>query len=246
MAIRIQPKDPDICEQDPFENDLLNRKQSIEVLTSIIGSIEGPCVLAVDAAWGTGKTTFLRMWSQHLRNCGFSVVEFNAWETDFSGDPFVALSSEITGGLERYTDDFRGTGLDAFRKASREMVRTMPGPLLRIAASAIPYVGTQMAKELESTSGYPEEDATSGYLAAKRAMHDFKAVLHETATSLAESREGKPLVVMIDELDRCRPSYAIALLEVAKHLFTVDHIVFVLAVDRAQLGPVHTNATHRL
>ena len=66
-------------------------------------------------------------------------------------------------------------------------------------------------------------------------MADFKAVLHGIAISLAESRGGKPLVLVIDELDRCRPSYAVALLEAAKHLFMVDHIVFVLAIDRAQL-----------
>ena len=41
---------------------------------------------------------------------------------------------------------------------------------------------------------------------------------------------------MIDELDRCRPSYAVELLEVAKHLFSVDHIVFVLAINRSQLS----------
>ena len=52
--------------------------------------------MAVDAAWGAGKTTFLKMWAQHLRNEGFPVVEFNAWETDASGDPFLALTSEIT------------------------------------------------------------------------------------------------------------------------------------------------------
>ncbi len=46
----------------------------------------------------------------------------------------------------------------------------------------------------------------------------------------------RPLIVMIDELDRCRPSYAIELLEVAKHLFSVDHIVFVLAVNRSELA----------
>ena len=236
MAIRIQPKEPDICEDNPFKNDLLNRKQSIEVLTSIIGSIEGPCVLAVDAAWGTGKTTFLRMWSQHLRNRGFSVVEFNAWETDFSGDPFIALSSEITDGLGKYAKDSQSTGLEAFRKATRQMMRTMSGPLLRIGASAVPSIGHQIVKELESPATSTEKDATSEYLTAKGVMHDFKVVLHDTAAALAESRKGKPLVVMIDELDRCRPSYAVALLEVAKHLFIVDRMVFVLAVDRAQLA----------
>ena len=136
MAIRLQPRDPDICKGDPFKNDLLNRKESIEVLTSIIGSIEGPCVLAVDAAWGAGKTTFLRMWSQYLRNNGFPVAEFNAWETDFAGDPFIALSSEIADGLEKYTGGSQGSGLDAFRKAIRETMGAMSGPLLRIGASA--------------------------------------------------------------------------------------------------------------
>ena len=37
-------------------------------------------------------------------------------------------------------------------------------------------------------------------------------------------------MVVIDEL-RCRPSYAVELLEVAKHIFAVDHVVFVLGVD---------------
>ena len=236
MAIRFQPRDPDICEGDPFKNDLLNRKESIEVLTSIIGSIEGPCVLAVDAAWGAGKTTFLRMWSQYLRNNGFPVAEFNAWETDFAGDPFIALSSEIANGLGKYTECSQGPGLEAFRKAIRETMGSMSGPLLRIGVSAVPLVGTQVAKELEPETNSAKKDATSEYLTAKGAMADFKAVLHRIAMSLAESRGGKPLVLVIDELDRCRPSYAVALLEAAKHLFMVDRIVFVLAIDRAQLA----------
>ena len=44
------------------------------------------------------------------------------------------------------------------------------------------------------------------------------------------------MIVVIDELDRCRPSYAVELLEIAKHLFAVDHIVFVMAVNRSELA----------
>ena len=101
MGIRIRPREIDITEEEPFRNDLLDRKESVEVLTHLIESIEGPCVLAVDAAWGTGKTTFLAMWTHHLRKIKFPVVEFNAWETDFSGDPFIALSTELAGGREK-------------------------------------------------------------------------------------------------------------------------------------------------
>lgn len=56
------------------------------------------------------------------------------------------------------------------------------------------------------------------------------------ATALADSNDDCPLVVVIDELDRCRPSYAVELLETAKHLFSVDGVVFVLALTRAELA----------
>ena len=45
-----------------------------------------------------------------------------------------------------------------------------------------------------------------------------------------------PLVFIIDELDRCRPSYAVELLEQVKHVFSVPGIIFVLAIDKVQLG----------
>ena len=104
MGIRIQPLDIEVPEKDPFKNDLLGRKETVEVLTNLAGSIEGPCVFAVDSAWGTGKTTFLRIWAQHLRNVGFSVVEFNAWETDFTGDPLVALAAELSSALGEFSE----------------------------------------------------------------------------------------------------------------------------------------------
>ena len=104
MGIRVKPREIDVPESDPFENDLLGRKEPVEILTQLIGSLEGPVVLSVDAAWGNGKTTFLKMWAQHLRSQEFPIVEFNAWETDFSGDPFLALSERITNGLEAYSE----------------------------------------------------------------------------------------------------------------------------------------------
>ena len=82
------------------------------MLTHLIGSLDGPCVLAVDAAWGAGKTTFLRIWAGHLRKLGFPVVEFNAWETDFTDDPFLALSEELTEGLHSRKDSLGDSAKD--------------------------------------------------------------------------------------------------------------------------------------
>ena len=232
MGIRIQPKEIEVPADNPFKYDLLARKEPVEILTAIIGSIEGPCVLAVDSGWGTGKTTFLRMWVQHLRNEGFLTVDFNAWKTDFTERPFLALSAEIIQTLKKYPEGRQTQRLDDLNQATTKVMRAM----MRIAASAVPQVGPQLVKELESKPASHMENAAREYHEVNEAFSSFRRILQATAKALAESKAGKPLVIVIDELDRCRPSYAIELLEVAKHFFTVDHIVFVLTVDRSELA----------
>ena len=158
MGIRIQPREIDVPEDDPFKNDLLGRKESVEVLTHLVGSLEGPCALAVDAAWGSGKTTFLRIWAQYLRNRGFPVVEFNAWETDFSGDPFVALSTELTEGLREYTDETLATKIDNTRKVAKEVIRRAVPGLIRVATAGILDVNPLLEKELgQALASYAEK-----------------------------------------------------------------------------------------
>ena len=76
----------------------------------------------------------------------------------------------------------------------------------------------------------------SEYLDTRTSLQTFRASLEELARELAEANHGLPLIVVIDELDRCRPSYAVELLETAKHFFSVDHVVFVLAVNRSELA----------
>ena len=236
MKIRIQPVDIEVPEDDPFKNDLLERKESIEVLTNIIRSIDGPCTLAVDAPWGAGKTTFIQIWSQVLRNRDFPVVSFNAWETDFSNDPFVALSEEITRGLQAHGDGSLCEKIDGLRKKASEIaIRSLPG-VLRLATAGILDVNPLFEKEAGQMLASYAKDRLAAHVEAQESLQSFRTTLQDTASTLAQNNNGLPLVIVIDELDRCRPSYAVELLEVAKHLFSVDHIVFVLAVNRSELA----------
>ena len=229
MGIRIQPLEIEPPEYDPFRNDLLDRKEPVEVLTHLVGSLEGPCVLAVDAAWGNGKTTFLNIWARYLRNQEFPIVQFNAWATDFSGDPFLALSKELTGGLKEYTDESMAQKIEDGAKAVLQW--TVP-TLIRFGAASIPLAGADVGQALASYA----KERLSSYQQAKESVPEFRKSLQEMAVAVSKSKGGRPLIVMIDELDRCRPSYAVELIEVAKHLFAVDHIVFVLAVNRSELA----------
>ena len=232
MGIRIQPRDIEVPKDDPFRDDLLDRREAVDTLTHLVGNIEGPCVLAVDAPWGAGKTTFLRIWAQHLRNEDFPVVEFNAWETDFSEDPFLTLSSELTEGLQSEGTKLPGKTIKNLKDASLEVLRWVVPGAIRVAASFIPVAGSEIGQTTASFA----EDRLSQHQEARTSVKKFRHVLQGAAEALSKERDGRPLILMIDELDRCRPSYAVELLEVAKHLFSVDRIVFVLAVNRDQLA----------
>ena len=235
MGIRIQPREIEVPEDNPFKNDLLGRRELVEVLTHLVGSLEGPCVLAVDAAWGNGKTTFLRIWAQYLRQQEFPIVTFNAWETDFSGDPFIALSTELTDGLQEYTNESLAQKVEDMKERAKEVFRrAVPGGV-RLLTAGILDINPLLEKEVGNVLASYEEERVlvSG---AQKSIKEFKRVLQDMAYAVSKSKGNRPLIVMIDELDRCRPSYAVELLEVAKHLFVVDHIVFVLAVNRSELA----------
>ena len=221
MSQRIQPRELEIPEHNPFANDLLERRESIEVLTHLVGSIEGPCVMAIDAPWGHGKTTFLKIWDEYLRSKEFRTIEFNAWETDFSKDPFVTLSSELVAGFKRYKDDSTAKKIADHAK--------------KISATILPHIlSAAIPGPAGNAIGSYVEDRITAYRETQNSVKEFMQILQD-AVKLEYKNNNRPLIIVIDELDRCRPSYAVELLEVAKHVFAVDHIVFVLAVNRSQL-----------
>ena len=243
MGIRIRPREIDITEEEPFRNDLLDRKESVEVLTHLVESMEGPCVLAVEAAWGTGKTTFLKMWAHHLRKIKFPVVEFNAWETDFSRDPFIAIYAEL---YKELTELIEGTDrpykkdltkrIKFLEEIANQVVQLAVPGAIRFLTNGILDISTLLEKQSDQTPKSSTEKRLDEYLDAKNSFEDFNDALQDVAVTLSESRRNRPLVVVIDELDRCRPSYAVELLEVVKHLFEVDHVIFVLAINRSELA----------
>lgn len=80
----------------PFAEDKLNRAPIAKSLTEICEILsESGAVLALDGEWGAGKTTFVKMWRQMLEDRGYRTIYFNAWNSDFQEDPFIALMSEL-------------------------------------------------------------------------------------------------------------------------------------------------------
>src|SRR5699024_5383994 len=93
--MKIKHQELEIPKQNPFEQCKLGRKQYALILTDIVNIYADGFVLAINNEWGTGKTTFVKMWRQHLENKDFQTIYFNAWENDFDSNPLVAIISEL-------------------------------------------------------------------------------------------------------------------------------------------------------
>ena len=101
-----------------------------------------------------------------------------------------------------------------------------------MVASAIPVAGGEIGQVASKLA----EQLLDDYPKGRQSIHDFRKELQVMVDVLWENNDQKPLVVLIDELDRCRPSYAIELLETCKHIFSIDHAIFILAVNRSELA----------
>ena len=225
MAVKLKATDIPIDPKFPYQNDLLNRVEFATNLSEIIGKAESPCVIAIDAAWGTGKTTFIKMWTKDLINQSFSVVEFNAWKNDYSGNAMVALSVELTKELQNL-----GLQSDTVEKLKKGAVQIFEKSIVagvKLATSGILDISPLLNGNHNSSKELQD------YVASCELIENFIQNLKNYADGLKKER---PLIVVIDELDRCRPLYAIELLEAAKHLFSVKNIIFILAVNRRELG----------
>lgn len=235
----LKSKEVVIPEHNPFLNDSLNRKESAEALTEFVLSATDPMVVCIDAPWGQGKTTFLRMWEQHLKNNHIPTIYFNAWENDFSDDALISLIGEIGSALSELSQNGdESKAREYFGKAKNIGIG-----LIKRSIPVAAKVATAGALDLDKVTeqaiaAFAEsvaKEQLEQYENSKKSIQAFRDSLCEFASSISEE-DSKPLVFIIDELDRCRPNYSIEVLEKAKHFFNVDNIVFVLGADKAQLG----------
>lgn len=230
-------KRPKPIEINPdFIGDKLERKQTIINLTEIVKNSEEGFVLSVNAPWGSGKTTFINFWKAYLEKEGFKTIYFNAWESDFSKEPLLVLLSKIT-------SELKPTNIDKVDKVKKVGIKIGIAALaigVRAATAGVlkleDFSGEETDRAIADVASKLVEDKLNSLTAEASLQEQFRNALEDLATEAIADTERSKLVFFIDELDRCRPTYAVELLEAVKHFFSVDNIVFVLSMDKKQLG----------
>ena len=207
----------EVPKDNPFENDLLGRLDTVENYTKLLSIVQGPGVISINATWGDGKTTFMKMWAAHLRQNNIIVTDLNVWDYDHSNNPLNAITSSLTKQL------LKSKIID---EHTREKLLKTAVFTLR----AISMFSPAVINKIFDIGADLAEKHLKAQEEANESIHEFRKQLKEIALKTSRKQKGHPIIVMIDELDRCRPPYAITFLEIAKHLFNVKYVVFVLAI----------------
>lgn len=222
-----------------FDNCKLNRKAYGEFLIDYITSENDGFVLNLNGQWGAGKTEFLKRTYTELINRNHPTIYIDAWESDFCDTPLTVVTSELLNQLERFDSSI----VNKSDKLKRLFGKFLKGTVIAGAGMATKYALNEASVGVEATKTLFEEDPKSfmnqlksDYSDKVQAIKDIRESLGDLATELNNKFDYRlPIVVLVDELDRCRPNYAIEMLEVIKHFFTTKHFVFVVATDTNQL-----------
>jgi hypothetical protein len=223
-----------------FEEDLLGLSDFRERLEKFIVTeeryVEGGLVLALSSKYGSGKTTFLNMWKSSLESTSEEsvadfVVYLNAWESDYYGDPLFAIISALVEQLDQ--EEKKAIDLIEAAKDLGWFSTAIAGQIVKkftgvdaIAAGDV----AEKKKNKRADTTVLSPDTFTLYMQRKEAMQALKVAIQAFVT------KSKPRVIfLVDELDRCRPDYAISYLETIKHIFDLNGAVFILAADRNQL-----------
>ena len=200
----------------PWHDDALQRQSiaaELDALATELAKGAESATIALDGGYGTGKTFILERWVREMVGRGQVATYYNAWENDCDDDPLVSLIETLT------SNDKTGW-------ASRL------APALNEALTGIlhKYTGIDAQKALKAS----KDNQTVGLLdAAKRrreSRQKLKNILKDLV-NVARDNRFSGVVVVIDELDRCRPTFANELMERVKHVLNVPGLVFVFGIN---------------
>ncbi len=245
MPLRLAPKPLEIGPLDGFsKSDIFKAEATGERLANIVADIEGHSVIVFDGKWGTGKSVFVQQWAGLLRNRRHPVVYFDAFAHDHLDDAFFPLLGQFLRAHNKSGAPLQSKR-DSLVAKARPLLRTVPAVLADIGLRAA--TGGMLTAEGIRDAAEQSEAADKGIAGVmideclafvdkhNESIQRFRRALEQAVAQLERNDAISPLVFIIDELDRCRPNYALSVLERMKHLFAIDGVCFVLVTHLEEL-----------
>ena len=242
-AVELLPTVENI--KDTFLNDSIGRHKELMTFVRILDACDEHTSIAIDSAWGEGKTFFIKQAQLLLDSnneqfdCEYKTevkykyyeefkptkqqvtVYYDAWANDNQDSPLLSIIYEITKKLGKRTASPKG-----------------PVKVTTIAKTIAALLKCLKGIDLESLGdAFKEIKEDLSLFQQIKDNNDISDKIHEYLDE-ATNENGDRLTIFIDELDRCKPSFAVQLLEEVKHYFTHERVTFVFAINKQELSEV--------
>ena len=180
----------------------------------------------INAPWGMGKSLFADAIKEYLSENyeEINTLYVNSWKMDFYDEPMKALIAEMS---EDNIITIEST--EKAKKFLKNCGKIFFGKILKNFLLKRFNLNDKDIEEMKSFFNGLDTSELEDYKNYKKLLEEFKDTL---------SKEERPKIIIIDELDRCRPDYAIQLLEIIKHIFDVKNIIFLFLINREQLESI--------
>lgn len=248
--LTLEATDENVLEA--IKNNSYYRVANVRDFVQSLDLIEGNMFISLDARWGEGKTFYVRQIEKTLEYCSGNILNnqevvdvlklyfqntalnsinlknsylpiyYNAWLYDNHHDPLMSLLLTIVKKSKKCIET---------KENSNSIFQKIMAVLSSISLS---YKGIQLSVNDEKiANAFCGKDILEDIKIAEEIREAVKNIFNEIIVE-----EAQKMVIFIDELDRCRPSYAIEMLERIKHYFDDERIIFVVSVNKEQL--IHT------
>ncbi len=204
--------------------DFLSRYNEVDNVLKIIDSIaesDKGYMFSINGNWGTGKSFFLDLLEEYLP-FDYKVIRYNCWENDYYKEPLEAILIVLAENINRLLDSNH-------ENVGRQMYKNLFN-----VAKYFSYAIT------ENKTGIKIDEVINTIFKDTIIYNDSMSLVSNLLKVISEyldelTKENK-IIIMVDELDRCIPEYAIKVLERLHHIFVDKNIIVILAVDKKQLS----------
>ncbi len=235
-------KDIDFFNREGFSNGILQLIQSLP---------STPFVIGIDAPWGEGKTTFINdillPKADESTYQKLKFIKYDSFEHERDGDPFASIVATLISDVKSTLQQTEPT-VQLMETVAEKASSIILGGLKVVGNAAIKHLLKESLDSAFQQAGLGENltklsdevvDDASELLKKKLLNYKdetrIKEAFKKAVSDLIKSLHLDKIVIVIDELDRCRPSHALGVFESLLHLLDVDNLVFIVTYHKTQL-----------
>lgn len=227
---------------ETLQRNPIQRNKDLFRFVEILNSIDFSCSIALDGEWGAGKTFFVKqtktifdvnnpvfsqvkaegiksLWNTYAEKKNIELestvsIYYDAWLNDNDVDPILSIIYEI----------IKQTGIDYIEKSNintKELIGSIASGIVNH------FTGVEIKEYFDACE---QKD----YLQEIKDDKELFQQINDFFNAVIEER-GNRLLFLIDELDRCKPDYAVRLLERIKHYFNNERVTYVFAINSSEL-----------